>query len=96
MAINIEPGMQVRYPRTGTNGTVVRLIDKNGHRFAELDSTGLLYRLDQLVATKYTTHISREKDRSEELSDLKHEKELLEDNSVNDTTSLDGACSGAG
>jgi len=96
MTINIEAGVKVRYPRTGTYGTVVRLVDKEGHRFAELDSTGLLYRLDQLIITEFSEHAKKERNRSEEISDLKHEKQLLEDESINDTTSLDGACSGAG
>lgn len=42
-------GMRVRYPRTGTLGTVVRIEQDRGDLFAELDSTGLLYRIDNLV-----------------------------------------------
>ncbi|KQC05411.1 MAG: hypothetical protein APR53_07670 [Methanoculleus sp. SDB] len=45
---DIAPGTAVRYPRTGTTGTVVRIEDIDGHLFAELDSTLLLYRIDQL------------------------------------------------
>jgi hypothetical protein len=92
----VEAGEKIRYPRNGTYGTMVRLVEKNGHHFAELDSTGLSYRLDQSEIAEYFEKIKREKDRSEEISDLKHEKRLLEDESISDTTSLDGACSGAG
>jgi hypothetical protein len=42
-------GMQVRYPRTGTTGTIQRIENVRGNAFAELDSTHLLYRIDQLI-----------------------------------------------
>lgn len=42
-------GMRVRYPRTGTTGTVQRIETVRGDSFAELDSTHLLYRIEQLV-----------------------------------------------
>jgi len=45
-------GMRVRYPRTGTTGTVTRLESSGGTTFAELDTTSLLYRVDQLVPAK--------------------------------------------
>ena len=41
-------GMQVRYPRTGTSGRVTRVEQQHGDLFAEIDSTGLLYKIDQL------------------------------------------------
>ncbi len=47
--VTISSGMRVRYPRTGTAGTVVRIEDIDGNEFAEIDTTGLLYRTDQLV-----------------------------------------------
>src|SRR5512136_1540596 len=43
-------GMQVRYPRTGTTGTIQRIETVRGSAFAELDSTHLLYRIDQLIS----------------------------------------------
>jgi hypothetical protein len=42
-------GMRVRYPRTGTTGTILRIENIRGDVFAELDSTNLLYRVDQLI-----------------------------------------------
>lgn len=42
-------GMRVRYPRTGTTGTILRLEQIRGDVFAELDSTSLMYRADQLI-----------------------------------------------
>jgi hypothetical protein len=47
----ITIGSRVRYSRTGTIGNVVRFEEQKGARFAELDSTHLLYRLDQLTVT---------------------------------------------
>lgn len=45
----IVQGMRVRYPRTGTSGTILRIEHIRGDVFAELDSTNLLYRVDQLI-----------------------------------------------
>ena len=42
--------MNVRYPRTGTTGKVVRIEQTDRDTFAELDTTHLLYRTDQLIA----------------------------------------------
>lgn len=48
-ADDVVPGLRVRYPRTGTTGTVQRIEVIRGTRFAELDSTRLMYRTDQLI-----------------------------------------------
>jgi hypothetical protein len=45
----VAVGMHVRYPRTGTTGKVVRIERLDRDTFAELDSTRLLYRTDQLI-----------------------------------------------
>ncbi|MDP3395839.1 MAG: DUF2098 domain-containing protein [Methanoregula sp.] len=45
----IVQGMRVRYPRTGTSGTILRIENIRGDVFAELDSTNLMYRVDQLI-----------------------------------------------
>ena len=45
----IVKGMRVRYPRTGTSGTILRIEHIRGEVFAELDSTNLLYRIDQMI-----------------------------------------------
>jgi hypothetical protein len=48
-ASEIAVGMCVRYPRTGTTGKVESLETIEDQIFATLDSTHLLYRVDQLV-----------------------------------------------
>ncbi|MFA5103501.1 MAG: DUF2098 domain-containing protein [Candidatus Thermoplasmatota archaeon] len=45
----ISLGMRVRYPRTGTTGKILRIEETRGVTFAELDTTNLLYRIDQLI-----------------------------------------------
>ena len=49
LAEEITLGMRVRYPRTGTTGTILRIEQVRGDEFAELDSTNLLYRIDHLI-----------------------------------------------
>jgi hypothetical protein len=48
-------GMRVRYPRTGTTGTVQRIETMRGGTFAELDTTHLLYSIDQLIPASVST-----------------------------------------
>jgi len=54
LAEEMALGMRVRYPRTGTAGKVLRIEEIRGVTFAELDSTNLLYRIDQLIPTTAT------------------------------------------
>ncbi|MDD1700027.1 MAG: DUF2098 domain-containing protein [Methanoregula sp.] len=49
LAAEITLGMRVRYPRTGTTGTILRIEQVRGEPYAELDSTKLLYRIDYLI-----------------------------------------------
>jgi len=51
LAEEVVLGMRVRYPRTGTAGTILRIEHIRGETFAELDSTHLMYRIDQLIPT---------------------------------------------
>lgn len=54
LAEDISLGMRVRYPRTGTTGKILRTEKVKGVTFAELDSSGLLYRIDQLIPATTT------------------------------------------
>jgi len=47
-ADDIALGTRVRYPKTGTTGKILHIEQIRGETFAELDSTHLLYRVDQL------------------------------------------------
>lgn len=52
-------GMRVRYPRTGTAGTVQRIENLRGGTFAELDTTHLLYSIDQLIPAELTETVKK-------------------------------------
>ena len=90
----IAVGMAVRYPRTGTAGKVSRLEEIRGKAFAELDTTGLLYRVDTLEPAAQPEQ--KRKEREEDLSDLlTREKELGKD--LKDAwQNIDNACEGGG
>jgi len=89
-------GMQVRYPRTGTGGKVVRIEQQGGKTFAEIDTTGLLYRADQLVA------VASKKDREEkkqerDLDQVKKEREFLSGTGFQEAIAhSDQSCEGGG
>ncbi len=52
-------GMRVRYPRTGTAGTVQRIENLRGGTFAELDTTHLLYSIDQLIPAELPEKVKK-------------------------------------
>lgn len=54
LAEEIALGIRVRYPRTGTTGKILKIERVRGETFAELDSTNLLYRIDQLIPVTVT------------------------------------------
>jgi hypothetical protein len=58
-ADEVVVGMQVRYSRTGTTGTIQRIESVRGDAFAELDSTHLLYRIDQLIPAGSTEKVNK-------------------------------------
>ena len=52
-------GMRVRYPRTGTAGTVQRIENLRGGTFAEMDTTHLLYSIDQLIPAELPEKVKK-------------------------------------
>lgn len=46
-------GLKVRYPRTGTEGTIERVDEIEGQVFAAIDTTHLFYRIDQLITVEH-------------------------------------------
>jgi hypothetical protein len=93
-AAEIVVGMTVRYPRTGTAGKVERIEVIEGETFAELDSTGLLYRADTIEpAASLEVRRAAKKENLDER--LKREKTFEKD--LDDAWSkIDGACEGGG
>ncbi|WP_332448526.1 DUF2098 domain-containing protein [Methanoculleus sp.] len=61
---DVAVGAIVRYPRTGTTGRVVRVEEIDGRNYAELDSTGLYYRVDELISADRAAGNVERKERS--------------------------------
>jgi hypothetical protein len=92
----IDIGSPVRYPRTGTIGKIVRMEERNGFSFAELDTTGMLYRIDLLIPAAVLDRAERGDDHGEDLKQIEKERDLSRDLSFQEISNLDGACNGAG
>ncbi|WP_319539783.1 DUF2098 domain-containing protein [uncultured Methanospirillum sp.] len=92
----LEIGSPVRYPRTGTTGTIVRIEERSGHSFVELDSTGMLYRTDMLVPAILSQKTIKKEDLNEELRQVEKERSDPREQSFQEMPNLDSACNGAG
>jgi hypothetical protein len=96
LAEELNLGMRVRYPRTGTTGTVLRIEEVRGQVFAELDSTNLLYRIDNLIPAS-----GQEKTKKALVDDAKtvieREKEFAQGRELQDAwKATDQSCEGGG
>jgi hypothetical protein len=96
LAEELNLGMRVRYPRTGTTGTVLRIEEVRGQVFAELDSTNLLYRIDNLIPAS-----GQEKTKKTFVDDAKkvieREKEFAQGRELQDAwKATDQSCEGGG
>jgi len=88
-------GAIVRYPRTGTTGKVLRIEEIEGRRYAEIDSTGLYYRVDELIgADLVIEHVEREGRSLEDY--LKEHEELKEQLEKVWEKGIDQSCEGGG
>ncbi len=95
-AEELAVGMLVRYPRTGTSGRVIRVEQQHGALFAEIDTTGLLYRIDQLVP-EATKKEKEAKVRDADLEIIKKEREFLSEEGFREALShSDQSCEGGG
>ena len=90
----VAVGMHVRYPRTGTTGKVVRVEQIDRDSFAELDSTHLLYRTDQLIAYEPKA-VKEEKKGGGELEQVAKERETAR-SVQSQWLSADELCDGGG
>jgi len=96
LAEELAPGMRVRYPRTGTTGKILRIEQVGGDTFAELDSTNLLYRIDQLIPATGT-----EKTKTTVVEDAKNviarEREYAAGSGLQEALkNIDQSCEGGG
>jgi hypothetical protein len=96
LAEEIALGMRVRYPRTGTTGSVVRVEQVAGNRFAELDSTHLLYSIDQLIpAGQANKSKSSLKEDAKEI--IRREREFAAGSELQEALkNIDQSCEGGG
>jgi hypothetical protein len=90
----VAVGMNVRYPRTGTTGKVVRIERIDRDTFAELDTTHLLYRTDQLI-TYEPRAVKEEKKGGGELEQVAKERETARQ-VQSQWLSADELCDGGG
>jgi hypothetical protein len=93
---DISLGTRVRYPKTGTTGIVLHMEQIRGETFAELDSTHLLYRINQLVPVTGTKKIA-----STIVEDAKkviaREREFAAGSELQDALkNIDQSCEGGG
>jgi hypothetical protein len=93
----LEVGMRVRYQRTGTTGTVLRLECEAGKMYAELDSTHLLYRIDQLVPVKGPEKKEEKKVREDLIKKIEAERSFAATSEFQESLkNLDQSCEGGG
>ena len=92
---DVAVGAVVRYPRTGTTGKVLRVEEIDGRQYAELDSTGLYYRVDELVSVdRVAGKVEREERSLEEY--LEERKELQKQLKEVWEKGTDQSCEGGG
>jgi len=96
LAEEIALGMRVRYPRTGTTGKVLHIEQARGDTFAELDTTNLRYRVDQLIpvtgTAKSTTTIIED---AKEV--IARERKFVSGSELQDALkNIDQSCEGGG
>jgi len=94
-AEEMRVGVQVRYPRTGTAGKVIRIEQLQGGLFAELDTTGLFYRIDQLIPAG-TMKGREEKKIEKDLEQVKDERDFLTTGFQDALSHTDQSCEGGG
>lgn len=93
---DIAVGMRVRYPRTGTTGTVVRLEPHDGKLFAELDSTGLLYHSGELIPAELRKTVAAKR-RDDAKSVIEQERAYMAGAELQEALkNIDQSCEGGG
>ena len=96
---DVAVGAIVRYPRTGTTWKVLQVEEIDGRQYAELDSTGLYYRVDELVSVDRVGKVVKKIERTPEsyLRDfLKEEEELQQQLKEVWEKGVDQSCEGGG
>jgi len=93
----IAVGMRVRYPRTGTTGKVAKLAPDRGTLFVELESTGLLYRVDELVPATLAKAVATASITEDAKKVIERERDYTSGLKFQETIKdLDQSCEGGG
>ena len=93
----IVPGMRVRYPQTGTTGTVCRIETFRGKVFAELDSTHLLYSIDRLIPAESPAEKARQATVADAKKIIEQEREFAAGSELTEALkNIDQSCEGGG
>ena len=92
METKIEPEMRIRYEGTGTSGIVSRLEDLGGVLFAEIDTTGLLYRVNELTGIS----ISEKNERDVSSGGIDFDRDIFKGREFQEALNLDNSCEGGG
>jgi hypothetical protein len=95
-AEEISLGTRVRYPKTGTTGKIIHIEQIRGETFAELDSTHLLYRIDQLTpVTGMEKNVSTVVENAKTV--IAREREFAAGNELQEALkNIDQSCEGGG
>jgi hypothetical protein len=95
-ATEAQPGMLVRYPRTGTTGVIVKVEKIQGELYAEIDATSLFYRVDQLVLADKGSE-KHEVRRKLDFEELKKERDAISGVGFQEAIEhIDQSCEGGG
>jgi len=85
-------GSKVRYPRTGTAGTIEEINVIHDKSFGKIDTNGLWYRLDQLICIEsLRTHAPKKKD---DINDFRAETKISPDEFREAFENVDGVGAG--
>ncbi|HJJ31083.1 MAG TPA: DUF2098 domain-containing protein [Methanocorpusculum sp.] len=91
---DFTPGQTVRYSRTGTVGKIVSLTECEDAVYAELDTTGLLYRVDQLVEIAETVRsVKQNRNIRKETAEEQARMQAIRESAW---LSVDNSCEGGG
>ncbi|MDD1716080.1 MAG: DUF2098 domain-containing protein [Methanolinea sp.] len=95
-AEDVVVGMRVRYPRTGTSGRILKMEKRRGDIFAEIDTTHLLYRIDQLVPAEEAGKKVKV-EREDNIAQVKRELEAVSEKGFQEALQhSDQSCEGGG
>ncbi|RXE56656.1 hypothetical protein ABH15_00260 [Methanoculleus taiwanensis] len=92
----VAVGIPVRYPRTGTSGTVLALAEIDGRQYAELDSTHLFYLVDELVVIGQAGPVERRHEEERNIDTFVEQEKEFAERLKEAWVTTDQSCEGGG